>query len=229
MGTQNQRGAGRVADFPDVTRADCECAVLSPWYLGEAAAQRQSADAVASEWDAVPWPEGLISANCFASLDDEVLLLYFQWSDEAARRAFFASPQRQADAVAAFGLAESPGYRVYRSLGNAATAPTSLITATFDVDGPKRQRHIADSLCEAAARMPRHPAGLSSHFHLSADGTRVVNYTEWNDDAAHDEVAEDGDFDEAYRISTDTPGVRATRGRQYRLWHSRSVEATCAV
>ncbi|MGH8879118.1 MAG: hypothetical protein ACRD0P_17555 [Stackebrandtia sp.] len=152
--------------------------------------------------------------NCFTSVDGEALLLYAQWTDEAARAGFSANRDAGIAAVPAFGPVR---YRVYRSLSPAAVArrPTSLVTATFDVDGPERQRHIADALCRAATGIPPHPAGLGSHFHLSRDGTRVLDYTEWNDDAAHDVLMDDGAFDEIYRLSTETPGVRATRGRQY--------------
>jgi hypothetical protein len=68
-------------------------------------------------------------------------------------------------------------YRLYRSMRDEqqTDTPRCVITATFDVDGPERQRHIVDRLVDAAAAIGSLPGALSSHFHISTDGTRVLN------------------------------------------------------
>lgn len=212
--------------FPTVPHPQAAVTVISPWHTRDSEYQRQTAETLVGAWKAAPWPPGLLSASGFTSLDGEALLLYLQWTDEGTRREFFASrPGLADDDIAALGLPDSPRYVVYRSLGDHGDRnPTSMITATFDVDGPERQRHIADTLIAAADDLPPNPAALSSHFHLSVDGTRVVNVTFWNDDATHDDLADDGAFDEIYRLSTTTPGVRATRGRHYHLFGSKILD-----
>ncbi|MQA89810.1 MAG: hypothetical protein GEU90_06195 [Gemmatimonas sp.] len=92
-----------------------------------------------------------------------------------------------------------------------------MICGYFDTDGPERQQYLADRLTELSKEVPANPAALSAHFHFSLDGTRVVNYTEWSDAEMHDPHAESGAYDEIYRVSTETPGVRSLRGNRYRL------------
>jgi hypothetical protein len=89
------------------------------------------------------------------------------------------------------------------------------------VDGPERQRHITDRLIAAAQDIGPLPGALSSHFHLSLDGTRVLNYALWTSLEDHDRAVATADVDEIYRISTETPGVRPTRGRAYHLHSGR--------
>lgn len=60
-------------------------------------------------------------------------------------------------------------------------------------------------------------AALTAHFHLSVDGTRVLNYAEWTSPEDHDRAMDNAELDEIYRVSLETPGVRAARGRAYRL------------
>lgn len=211
--------------FPDPRCDRAAHVIISPWFTGDEQTQRATAETVTATWDALPaWPGGLISLNCFASLDGEALLVYSQWTHAAWWEQFVCDTGPfDDDAVAAFGPAETFGYRLDRSLVSRTTAPTSLVTATFDVDGRRRQRYLVDALCAAAEHLPVHPAGIGSHFHLSLDGTRVVNYSEWDDEAAHSAMMDSGAFDEIYRISTETPGVRATRGRRYRLHSARTA------
>ena len=42
-----------------------------------------------------------------------------------------------------------------------------------------------------AAETTLHPGGISGHFHISVDGTRVLNYAEWVDEASHVEAVGD--------------------------------------
>jgi heme-degrading monooxygenase HmoA len=67
---------------------------------------------------------------------------------------------------------------------------------TFTVE-PDRARELADLLTSATeAVMQRQPGFKSANIHLSTDGTRVVNYAQW-------------DSAEAYRAMLENPTARA--------------------
>ncbi|GGO46158.1 hypothetical protein GCM10012287_15810 [Streptomyces daqingensis] len=86
-----------------------------------------------------------------------------------------------------------------RSTGSAADARTPGCVAIVDVefDGPDadRQRAWSDTVFEAMEGDPApHPGLIPAHFHVSADGTRVLDYAEWESAGAHaDAVGDEGD------------------------------------
>lgn len=145
-------------------------------------------------------------------------MTYSQWSSEEAHFAFLVPALRNPRDPRVGGV-EPVRYRLYRSMRDEqqTDTPNWVITATFDVDGPERQRHIVDRLVDAAA-IGSLPGALSSHFHISTDGTCVLNYAECTSIEDHDGAAEHAELDELYEISTQTCGVRSTRGRLYHLY-----------
>jgi hypothetical protein len=183
-----------VQRLPVVARPDVGLVVLAPRYAGSPERQREAADAALAGWSRDPLPTGLVSLSVFTSLDGEALLR--EW-----------------------GLAEAVRYRLFRSMTDqgGTGVPGCVITGTFDVDGPERQRHIVDALVDVASRTEPFPGALTAHFHLGADGTRVLNYAEWTSLEDHDRAMDNAELDEIYRVSLETPGVRATRGRACRL------------
>ncbi|PXY19275.1 antibiotic biosynthesis monooxygenase [Prauserella muralis] len=205
------------AQLPDVTRPDVGSVVIGSVHAGSADRQRELAEATLAEWTRAAWPDGLLSLSCFLSGDDETILLYTQWADGDAHCRWAAEASAPAAGV---DLRRGVRYRLDRSIGTGGESPGCVITATFDVDGPERQRHLTDALIACSARIGPLPGAVAAHFHHSVDGSRVLNYAEWTDLAAHDAAADGADLDELYRISTETPGVRPTRGRRYRL-HAR--------
>ncbi|WP_219420351.1 antibiotic biosynthesis monooxygenase [Pseudonocardia nigra] len=172
-----------------------------------------------SAWESSPLPAGFLHLSCLLSADGEVVLTYSQWSSEEAHFAFLVPALRDPRDPRVSGV-EPVRYRLYRSMRDEqqTDTPRCVITATFDVDGPERQRHIVDRLVDAAAAIGSLPGALSSHFHISTDGTRVLNYAEWTSIEDHDRAAEHAELDELYEISTQTRGVRSTRGRLYHLY-----------
>ncbi|MFE7901156.1 hypothetical protein ACFU3E_27365 [Streptomyces sp. NPDC057424] len=91
------------------------------------------------------------------------------------------------------------------------------------MDGPDRQRFFTDAVSAAQPKEGGHPGAISAHFLHSADGSRVLLYTEWTGVEAHQEAAEAGDHDHGHEIFSSTPGVRLTHGRRYRLHRSRPL------
>lgn len=198
--------------LPDVARPDVALVVISPLYVGGPQQQEEMADEALARWTRTSVARGLVSLSVFASLDGEALLAYSQWTGDDAYSAYTSAAAR-----GPLDLVDGARYRLFRSMNDTTGEPGCVITATFDVDGPERQRHIVDALAVAASRVEPFPGALSAHFHLSVDSTRVLNYAEWTSLEAHDRAVENAELDEIYRISLETPGVRATRGRAYRL------------
>lgn len=198
--------------LPDVAHPAVALVVISPLYVGVPQQQKEVADEALARWSRTPMPQGLVSLSVFASLDGEALLAYAQWTGDDAYSAYLRTAER-----GPLDLIDAVRYRLFRSMDDTLGEPGCVITATFDVDGPERQRHIVNALAGAASRVEPFPGALSAHFHLSVDGTRVLNYAEWTSLEAHDRAMENAELDEIYRISLETPGVRATRGRAYQL------------
>lgn len=88
------------------------------------------------------------------------------------------------------------------------------------MDGPERQRSFTDAVIAAQPKDGGHSGAISAHFLHSADGSRVLLYTEWTGAEAHQEAAEAGDHDQGHEIFSSTPGVRLTHGGRYRLHRS---------
>ncbi|MGA5442351.1 antibiotic biosynthesis monooxygenase [Streptomyces griseoincarnatus] len=204
--------------FPDITRPDADTVVIATRYAGDRERQLRMADTGIGKYDRGPWVRGIASLSWFLSTDGETVLTCAQWTSIAAHDAYLRGSGTSAT------LAGPPRYRLYRSLARAdeTRTPGCLVTAAFDVEGPERQRHFVDTLTAALPDDGSHPGALSAHFLLSADGTRVLNYTEWTSADAHQEAAASGFHDKVHEIFSRTPGVRLTHGKRYHLHRSLS-------
>ncbi len=182
--------------LPDIARGDARLAVAARRTVRTPARQHAVADAVLAIWRREPWPAALLSVSCFTSSDGETVLTYTQWASEDGYRAFTASSH----AILTTGLdafahdvtrTDVVAYRLYRSGVPEATrhvVPGCFVFVSVQFDGPdeRRQRQWVDTVFDALASEPEPPAGgLAGHFHLSVDGTRVLNYAEWIDEDAH--------------------------------------------
>ncbi|MGW0824512.1 antibiotic biosynthesis monooxygenase family protein [Streptomyces sp. NPDC002845] len=203
--------------FPDLARTGT--AVIGTRYVSGPDRQQLVADAEANALDRTSPPRGLAAVSWFAGTDGETVLTLAQWDSDLAHDAYLRG------GGCAAPLAVPPRYGLHRSLAEESETrvPGCLISAAFDVDGPERQRHLVDSLIAVQPEDGGHPGAISAHFLLSADGTRVLLYTEWTSIEAHQEAAEAGDHDQAHTIMSGTPGVRLTHGGRYRLHRSLSL------
>ena len=185
----------RVLDtHPDLTRPDAGLVVVSEFQLDGPADQRALFDASQAAWETLPWPRTLLSITWLAGTDGRSALAYVHWADDSEFAAFATThrPFLAAHlAKAVPGLAPPPPtiYRRYRS-GVRADAPTPgcIVAVSVQFDGPDdaRQRAWIDTVFDAMAAEASPPAGgISGHFHASVDGTRVLNYAEWIDEASH--------------------------------------------
>ncbi|MEU9354684.1 hypothetical protein AB0D65_27800 [Streptomyces griseoloalbus] len=198
-------GTEQHVDTDGFHRTGVAAAFVTMRYVPEAEAGRAFLDEVLGQWAAVPRPAEIVSLGAYLDTEGQTVLTCVQVSAPDAYARF-------AGALTGPAAAEAVAYRPYRSVvfDPAPVEPGCVVVATFDVDGPGRQRLIADSLCDALESQPpgAHPGMLSANFHTTADGTRVLNFAEWTTDEEHIAFLEGAGRAGTYRISTRIPGVR---------------------
>lgn len=202
---------------PDVRRPDSTSVHLAQRYVPDRGSGVEALHEAVAQWQAAPWPAGVLSASAFLSTDHDTVLTYVQTAGPAAHSDFTAGLKGLAGA-------ETVGYRLHRAivLDDGPAAPASFVVATFDVDGPDPQERIVASIAGALATAPpgQHPGMISANFHLSTDGTRVINYAEWTSDEAHVAFLDGATRAATLRATHDTPGVRPIGFKRYHLLHS---------
>lgn len=232
--------------YPDPTLPGVDAPFFSHWRVSTPERQRATVEAITAAWLKRPWPtDGLLGYHVYASTDGELLLHYSQFVEEAAHGGFVGRRQRdervtEIDAAVPgierrsdhahpgerLGLTPTSRYRSSsRRDDEAGRAPGCVVLVDVALDGPdgERQRAWADAVLEASADDPdRHAGELSAHLHTSKDGTRVLNYTEWEDEQAHiDALAARGDGigspTAAWRRVREFPGLTECVVRRYRL------------
>ncbi|MYU54090.1 MULTISPECIES: antibiotic biosynthesis monooxygenase [Streptomyces] len=186
-------------DFPDIRRADAGTALVSTWLVPTAGLQRPAADAVHTEWEHQERPDAMLSLTTFLSTDGGHLLHYAQWTNDDDHREW-ARTRREAavgridEAVPGIrrpGLVRYRRYRSYVPERPAGRRPALLVVPAFATTGPAAQHTLADAVLGVLAR-EQVPGLLGAHFHLSQDGTKVLNYAEWEDLSAWREFADRG-------------------------------------
>lgn len=198
--------------FPDVRRLDSGIALVSPLYVATPEQQGLEAMRAAAFFRENSLPPGFVSFSAFGSTDGETLLTYAQWTSDSAYRRYQANVEQSAHA----NWADPIRFALYRSsVLDPGSRPGVLVAPTFDVDGPDRQRTSIDALVDGPLSKPI-PGLIASHFHTSLDGSRVLNWAEWVDEAAHKhfmQTSVPGEFLNAITM----PGVRGIGGKRYTL------------
>jgi quinol monooxygenase YgiN len=186
----------RTDTHPDLTDPRVGAPFFSHWRVGTPLRQRQTVEAVASVWERRPWPaDGLLGYHLYTGHDAATLMHYSQWTSEQAYEAFVKTHRQErvdeidtvVPGIERLGLGR---YRHYRSAARdgGPRVPGCIVIVDIEFDGPDpdRQRAWVDAVLEALESEPNpHPGGISGHFHLSTDGTRVLNYAEWESAQAH--------------------------------------------
>ncbi|MEV7679389.1 antibiotic biosynthesis monooxygenase [Streptomyces sp. NPDC088341] len=218
--------------LPEITRPGVGVVLVSRWRLGTPEARRAAVEAIDRAWRSREWPDaGLLSYSVLTGNDGDSLLHYSQWSGPEAYEEFVRTHRdgRNAEIDAAVPGIERVGmgaYELYRSLESAPgerRVPGCVVLVEAEFDGPdtERQKAWVDAVFEALDDEPT-PAsgGISAHFHISVDGTRVLNYAEWESEQAHlDALAAPGDGvgsdTEAWRRVRNHPGLTGGAVRRY--------------
>lgn len=184
-------------DRPDPARPDAVIAKAGTWDVGTPQRQREAVDAIRAAWGSRGWPHpGLLSYSVWTGEDGATLLHYSQWTGEQAYQDFVREGRddRNAEIDAAVPGIDRRGqhtYELYRS-GPRAEGDTRqpgcvvIVDVEFDGPDPARQRDWVDAVFEALGEEADLPAGgIAAHFHVGADGARVLNYAEWESAEHH--------------------------------------------
>ncbi|MGX1514665.1 antibiotic biosynthesis monooxygenase [Streptomyces collinus] len=223
----------RTDAHPDLARTDALAPFFSTWRVGTPERQRQTVDAIARTWERRPWPaEDLRGYHVYTGHDGSTLLHHSQWASEQAYEAFAKTHRRErvdeidtaVPGIERLGLGRYRRYRSTRPEGPAAAVvPGCIVIVEVEFEGPDpdRRRAWVDAVFEALQSEPNpRPGGLSAHFHLSTDGTRVLNYAEWESAQAHiDALAAPGDgvgssTSQWERVQT-WPGLKSSTVNRY--------------
>jgi heme-degrading monooxygenase HmoA len=224
--------------LPDIARPDAGTVLVSEWKVGTQERRLALVEAFVAAWKDAPWPQGLLSVNLFLSTDGETVLNYAQWTSDDAYHEFVRTHRRerveQIDrAVPGIERSGPDNYRLYRSgVRPDAPVPGCVVIVSVEFDGPdeQRQKRWVDTVFEALeAEIEPHPGGISGHFHICVDGTRVLNYAEWTSEEAHREAIErsgQGTLGSGpkWQQVRGFPGLKSGRFKRYRLAQSLNSE-----
>ena len=227
----------RVDELPDLTRTDDVAAVLfSHWAVGSAERQDATIESTGDVWNARPWPHRhLLSYSMFACTDGDYLLNYTQWSQRSAHEVYVRTERkprinavdeavRDADVHGETQRLGVVYYRRYRGTERIGPdVPGCHVVVIVEFDGPdeRRQKRWADGALAAMDAAGTRADGLiAAHLHLSDDGTRVLNFAEWESDAAHENAADVhglgfGSGAPEWRAMERFPGVTGVVTRRY--------------
>ncbi|MFH0243625.1 antibiotic biosynthesis monooxygenase [Streptomyces sp. HK10] len=231
---------------PDPARPDAGAVLISAWDVGTPERQRAAADAIAATWDKRGWPTpDILSYSVYAGTDGRTLLHYSQWTDEKAYEEYVRTHRQERndeidDAVPGIERLRLARTRRYRSLPEGRgepgrdgrrPEPGCVVVVEVEFEGPDeaRQRAWVDTVAAAIeddstdGSLP--PGGIAAHFHLSTDGTRVVNYAEWESEQAHIDALEApgegvGTPSPPWERVRDFPGLVSSDVARYRLLFS---------
>lgn len=214
--------------FPDIARLDAEIVLISEWTVDIPKRQQTAAEIAITAWEHEAWPEGLLSDNYFVEIEGDSVLHYSQWTSEKTTDEFVRTDRakwlRKTDADPDSERHEITPYRLYRSF-----VPTDspddrgcIVVISFETDGPEWQRKLVDWLVDRLPDNEPHPGMISNHFHISIDGNRVLNYTEWTDEEAHRDVVERDlrEDDEVPKMLDSMAGVRPQGYKRFTLHRS---------
>lgn len=225
--------ARRTDTHPDLTRPDVEAPFFSTWRVGTPERQRETVDAIAAAWERRPWPAtgGLGGYYVYTGHDGSTLLHHSQWAREQDFEAFVkVQRQERVDeidtVVPGIERVALDRYRRYRSRERAAgdlRVPGLVLIGRIDFaeGSAERRREFVDLVLDALADPPESDRGLiSAHFHLSQDGTHVLNYAEWESADSYDEAIASsgaglGSSEPAWERVRTYPAVKSFTGSRY--------------
>ncbi|WP_369245744.1 antibiotic biosynthesis monooxygenase [Streptomyces sp. R41] len=190
----------RTVAHPELADSRAASPLFSTWRVGTPERQGAVVEAIAATWESRPWPaEGLLGYYVYAGHDGTTLMHHSRWTSERAYEDFVAAQRQERvdeidEAVPGIERVGLGRYRRYRSLERAADdtrAPGLIVVVEigFEPAAAERRRDWADLVLGALADDPAGHSGLiSAHFHLSGDGTTVLNYAEWESAEAYDKA-----------------------------------------
>jgi hypothetical protein len=219
--------ARRTAAHPVLTRPEVGAPSFSTWRVGTPERQRRTVEAIAATWERRPWPAtGGLGYFVYTGHDGTTLLHHAQWAGGHDYEGFLKTQRQERvdeidTAVPGIERVRLDFYRRYRSRERAAgdtRVPGLVVTIRidFEQEAAGRRSEWVDTVLAALAGEAESDRGLiSAHFHLSDDGTHVLNYAEWESAESYDEaVADPAPTPEWERVRT-FPGLKGFTASRY--------------
>lgn len=161
---------------------------------------------------------GFVSANLHKSTDGVKVANYAQWSSIEAFQGFRNNEAVQAKATKLFEF-DTPDSHVYEIVASESKKDTPEIITGKDVVHfaefsmpPENQPKMVELAKEHLAPAMEQPGLISATFHRSLDGTRVINYGQWENEAAIQELVKKPGF------SQDKPYWEGIAKNEYHLY-----------
>ncbi|MCT4355029.1 antibiotic biosynthesis monooxygenase [Streptomyces sp. Je 1-79] len=216
---------------PDFAQCGVAFVTAHTWRVATPERQRAAAEAVERTWLSHDWPHvGLLAYSVALGTDGDTLLHLAQWTDERAYEDVVRTVRADRDAeidraVPGIERVASHRYVPFRSFvlseesAGAVPGCVALVEVDFAGPGPERLKAWVEAVRAAlAADAGTRPArgGIAAHFHLSADGSRVLNYAEWESERAHEEwLTAEGAAEGPWAAVRHHPGLLRSRLHRY--------------
>ena len=162
--------------------------------------QQDLIKAIAEFLEVVKTQSGFVSANLHKSIDGVKVANYAQWSSMDTFKAFRDNDEVQAKAKKLFEF-DTPDSHVYEVVASESKVGTPKIKqgeyithfAEFSMQ-PDNQPKMVELAKEHVKPAMEQPGLISATFHRSLDGTRVINYGQWQDKKAIEELTKQPGF-----------------------------------
>ncbi len=162
--------------------------------------QQELIDTIISFLDTVKQQPGFVSASLHKSLDGVKVANYAQWKNQEDYKAFVNNSEVQA-LGAKLSEFPRPDLHVYEvvisesKVGIPKISKGGFLThfAEFRMK-PENQQRMVDLVKEEVVIAMQQPGLISANFHRSQDGTRVINYGQWRDQAGIEELQKQPGF-----------------------------------
>ena len=180
--------------------------------------QQELIDAIKEFLETVKTLPGFVSANLHKSIDGVKVVNYAQWSSMDDFEAFRNNKEVQAKAskLLEFDTSDSHVYEIVTSESKVGTPQIKegeyiVHVAEFRMPAENQPRmvELAKEHVKPAMKLP---GLISATFHRSLDGTRVINYGQWDNKEAIEELVKKPGF------SKDKPYWEGIADNKYHLY-----------
>ena len=153
----------------------------------EAERQQELVDAIAEFVKTVKEQPGFVSANIHKSIDGVKVANYAQWQSQKDYQNFIDDKevQKKAAKLKEFNPPDTHVYEIVISESKEGTPKIEqgqYITHFAEFRMPsENQPRMVELAQENVGKAMKLPGLISANFHRSLDGTRVINYGQWSD------------------------------------------------
>jgi quinol monooxygenase YgiN len=145
--------------------------------------QQELIQAIQEFLETVKTQPGFVSANLHQSTDGLKVANYAQWSDIDSFTAFKNNQQVQAKAAKLFEF-DTPDSHVYEIVTSESKVGIPEIKEGEYITPGSNQPRMIELAKEHIKPAMEQPGLISATFHRSLDGTRVINYGQWESEEA---------------------------------------------